>query len=314
MRKARQEWSDLNPEQRASSNEVHKYDEVKRVYMPCENPPRIARDGTSGKIKERVATYAGRVDDRNKYALLNFVRRAKQLQHCKPLTTLQANTVRKYRVKDVTELARIVRIGAQEMRRHTWEFRVLPKSPEGDRTRWRRTNTSSSDNQSSEANHDSGPESNIDRQEKMNTTRMEFDDTDDEPVTKPSSRRLSTEELIVDAQAKQAAQAQEQQAASITMLATSQNAAMNTMARAMDCTSKPPALMTSPVVDTIGQELYSLEQFQTIAPRYTYKEIAHHLQHEQKTSKLAHTTKASQIMEDTMNEHLGRRIHRTRFG
>jgi hypothetical protein len=154
MRKARQERSDLNPEQRAWSNEVHTYDEVKRVYMPCENPPRIARDSTGGKIKERVPTYAGRVDDQHEYALLNFVRRANFLQHCKPLTTLQSKTVHKYRVKDVTELARSVRIGAQEMRRYTWEFRTLPKSPEGDRTRWERTNTSESDGQNSDSNPD----------------------------------------------------------------------------------------------------------------------------------------------------------------
>jgi hypothetical protein len=210
--------------------------------------------------------------------------------------------VRKYRVKDVTELARIVRIGAQEMRRHTWEFRTLPKSPEGDRTRWRCTNTSGSDNQSSEANHDSDPESNIDRQEKMNRRIMDFDDTDDEPIVHASSRRLSTEELIVDAHAKQAAKAQEQQAALIQMLASSQNAAMGKLAQAMDRTSKPPALNTSLVVDMRGQELYSLEQFQTIAHRYTYKEIAHHLQHEQKASKVAHTSKAAHIMEDAMNE------------
>ena len=85
------------------------------------------------------------------------------------------------------------------MRRHTWEFRTLPKAPEGDRTRWKRTNTSESDGQNSESNLDSDPESNIDRQEKMNKKLMEFDDTDDEPVTQASSRRLSTEELIVDA-------------------------------------------------------------------------------------------------------------------
>jgi hypothetical protein len=53
LRQARQEWNDLNPEQRVWSNEVHRYDEVKRIYMPCENPPRIARHSTGKKVKGR---------------------------------------------------------------------------------------------------------------------------------------------------------------------------------------------------------------------------------------------------------------------
>jgi len=106
---------------------------------------------------------------------------------------------------------------------------------------------------------------------------MTENDMDDEPVTKGSSRRLTTEELIVDAQAKQATQAQERQAELIKMLASLQNAAMCALTKAMDRTSKPAALNTSLVVDKIGQEVYLLEQYQTIAHRYMYKEVAHHL-------------------------------------
>jgi hypothetical protein len=50
--------------------------------------------------------------------------------------------------------------------------------------------------------------------------------------------------------------------------------------------SKPAALSTCPVLDKHGHEVYPLEQFQAIAGRYRYQELAHHLQTEQKLSKV----------------------------
>jgi hypothetical protein len=90
--------------------QVHTYDNVKQVYMPCENPPRVARDNTGWKVKERVLNYAGRVDDRHGFALLNFVRRTSMLQHCKALTVLQSKAVHKYRAKDVSDTAQSIHV------------------------------------------------------------------------------------------------------------------------------------------------------------------------------------------------------------
>ena len=151
------------------------------------------------------------------------------------------------------------------MRKHEWEFRSLPNSPEGEEKGWERMDTSASGNDNSDSNIDSESEgitlgSNAVRQEAMNRKIMDDNNSDDEPTRKPTSkrgtRRMSTEELIVDAQAKQATQAQEAQAALIKMLATSQSAAMGTLAKAMDRTSKPVPLNTSLVVDKVGHEVY----------------------------------------------------------
>ncbi len=122
----------------------------------------------------------------------------------------------------------------------------------------------------------------------MNKRIMDDNDSDSEPIRRPTSkrgtRRMSTEELIVDAQAKQATQAQEAQAALIQMLATSQSDAMGTLAKAMDRTSKPVPLNTSMVVDKVGKEVYSLEKFKTIDNRYPTKEVAHHMHKARKRS------------------------------
>ena len=95
MRKARQLWNALNTKQKAWSNEVHEYEQATRLYMPYRDPPRVARDSTGGKIKELVRNYAGRVNDRHEFAMLNFIRRKAMLQHCKVPTVLQEKAMHK---------------------------------------------------------------------------------------------------------------------------------------------------------------------------------------------------------------------------
>jgi hypothetical protein len=134
MRQARQEWEQLSQQEKLWSNEVHEYNIVKRVHMPCVNPPRVARETNEhGKIVEQVLNYVGRIDDRHEFALLKFIRNVGMLADCKKLTVLQEKTVAKFRVKEfeaVQSMATQVHKAANAIRKHEWPFKQVPKRPE----------------------------------------------------------------------------------------------------------------------------------------------------------------------------------------
>ena len=114
------------------------------------------------------------------------------LQHCKVPTILQEKAMKKYRDSDGSVVAQTIRLGAQEMRKHEWEFRSLPNSPEGEEKGWERMDTSASESNNSDSNSDSEYEgvtfgSNTVRQAAMNKRIMDDNDSGSEPTRRPTS-------------------------------------------------------------------------------------------------------------------------------
>ena len=301
MRKALEDWNKLSVQQMKWSNEIHEKRDQERVHMPCKNVPKVSREtNAKGKLVEKVHNYVGHVDERHEYALINFMRGTELLKHCKPMTAKQEeDTIMFFHMSGSDEIMTVtkdVARGAAEIYKQDWPGRTIPAKVGAAKRSLDLTREEEGEYASDEGSHDD------EHEESAGDIFRRLDEAAEEKSPR-SSRRMSTEtELLVDGQAKAAAATQEASEKMILLLAKQQQETMASFAKSMDRSSKPAALDTCPVLDKHGHEVYSLEQFQAIAGRYRYQELAQYLQTAQRLSKVQHTTKASQLMDSEMNE------------
>jgi hypothetical protein len=81
-------------------------------------------------LVEKVYNYAGHVDERHGYALLNFMRGTELLKHCKPMTAKQeADTRMFFHISGSDEIMTVtkdVARGASEIYKQDWPGRTIP--------------------------------------------------------------------------------------------------------------------------------------------------------------------------------------------